>query len=86
MLAKVLVGVSDRAGPVFQESLQELRKICGVKQILPESCTPPESLLGCVGEGTFNGSRVRIRRVRAYPGGDPQKIKEVCFILHFSVL
>ena len=37
-------------------------------------------------EGTFNGSRVRIRRVKTYPGGDPQKIKEVCLVLHFSVL
>ena len=75
---KVLVGISDRAIPVFQESLHELRKICGLRELLPKSWTLSESLLGCVYKGTFNGSKVRIRRIRAYSGGDPQKVKEVC--------
>lgn len=43
---------------------------------VPKSCTLPESL-GSVYEGTFNGSKVRIRRVRTGPGGDLQKVKEV---------
>ena len=61
----------------FQESLYELGKICGMKEVLPKSCTLSESLLGCVYEGTFDGSKVRVRRLRMYPGGDPRKVKEV---------
>ena len=45
--------------------------------MLPESCTVPESRLGCVYEGTLDGLKVRIRRVRVCPGGDQQKAKEV---------
>ena len=64
--------------------MQELKRICGVKEVLPASCTlsglPDNSLppiSGCVYEGTLDGSRVRIQRVRIYPGGDLQKVKEV---------
>ena len=46
--------------------------------MLPESCTVPESRLGCVYEGTLDGLKVRIRRVRVRPGGDQQKAREVC--------
>ena len=77
IVPQVLADISDHAGPIFRESLHELGKICGVKEVLPKSCTLSESLIGCVYEGTFNGSKVRVRRVRAYPGGDPQKAKEV---------
>jgi len=49
----------------------------GVEAVLPESCRPSESLQGCVYEGTFNGSKARVRCVRVYPGGDPQKAKEI---------
>ena len=69
----------------FQEYLYELKTICGVKEILPKSCTlsgflpdnsiPPAS--GCAYEGTLDGSKVRIQRVRMCPEGDPQKVKEV---------
>ena len=76
--------ISDRAIPIFQETLRELGKICGLKEVLPKSWTLPESLLGCVYKGKFNGSKVRIRRVRMYPGGDPQKVKEVCTRCHVS--
>lgn len=79
---QVLVEIPDHATSVFQESLRELRKICGVQEVFPESWTLPGSLLGSVYEGTFNGSRVRIRRVKMYSGGDPQKIKEVCARCH----
>ncbi|KAF9642811.1 kinase-like protein [Thelephora ganbajun] len=75
-LDSVVVGVSNPASVLSQESLHELRRICGVKGVLPKSCTLSESLLGCVYEGTFGGSRVRIRRVRVYPGGDPHEVKE----------
>lgn len=77
VLLQLLAGISDHKILIFQESLQELGRICGVKQVLPKSCALSKSLLGCVYEGTFNGSKVRIRRIRTYPGGDPQKVKEV---------
>ena len=56
--------------PAFQESLLELRKICVVKKVLPKPCTPSESLLGCVYEGAFDASKVRVRRVKAF---DPDR-------------
>ena len=69
----------------FQEYLHELKTICGVKEMLPESCTlsgflpddghPPAS--GYVYEATLDGSKVRIQRVRMCPEADPQKVKEV---------
>ncbi|KAF9643175.1 kinase-like protein [Thelephora ganbajun] len=68
----VVVGIPNPASVPFQESLHELRKICGVNGMLPKSCTLSESLLRCVYEGTFGGSKVRIRRVRMYPGGSAQ--------------
>ena len=75
---QVLAGISDPASLVFQESLHELGKICGVKKILPKSCVISDSLLDCAHEGASNGSRVRITRVKMDPKGDPQKTKEVC--------
>jgi hypothetical protein len=75
--AQVLAGISNHTDPIFQELLDELRKICGLREVLPESFKLSESLLGCVYEGTFKGSKVRIRRVKTYPGGDPRKVKEV---------
>ena len=77
--------MSDRAAPVFQDFLLELREICGVKEVLPKSWNLSESLLGRVYKGTFNGSKVRIRRVRTYAGGDPRKVKEVCSRCHVSL-
>ena len=76
-LFQVLTDIPDRTSVLFRRSLQDLRKICGVNDVLPESCTVPESRLGCVYEGTLDGSKVRIRRVRVRPGGDSQKAKEV---------
>ncbi|KAF9646873.1 kinase-like protein [Thelephora ganbajun] len=75
-LDSVIVGISDPASVPFQESLDELRNICGIKGVLPKSCTLSESLLGCVYEGTFGGSKVRIRRVRIYLRGNPHRVKE----------
>ena len=84
-LTQVLFDVSDRTSILFRRSLQELRNICGVKETLPMSCGLQESLLGCVYEGTFDSTKVRIRRVKMYPGGDPQKIKEVCALYQVSL-
>ena len=81
-LVQVLIGIFDRTSILFRRSLQELGNICGVKEALPKSYTLQESLLGCVYEGTFDGAKVRIRRVKMYPGGDPQKVKEVCTRCH----
>ena len=83
-LAQVLIEISDRTSILFRRSLQELRNICGVKEALPKSCALQESLLGCVYEGTFDGTKVRVRRVKTYPGGDPRKVKEVCTLCHVS--
>ena len=58
--------------------------MCGVKEVLPKSCTLSDSLLGCVYEGTYNGSKARIRRVKMYPKGEPQTIKEACIGYHVS--
>ena len=74
---QVLTGVPNHASPVFQESLKELRNICSVKSVLPKSCALPGSFLGCVYEGTLDGAKVRIRRIRTHPRGDPQKTEEV---------
>ena len=81
-LVKALVGISDCAIPVFRDCLRELKNICGDKEVLPKPWTLSESLLGCVYKGTFNGSKVRIRRVRMHSGGDPRKVKEVCTLCH----
>lgn len=82
--AQVLVGIPDHTSLAFQECLRELGYICGVKKVLPKSC----AILGLLDnsrpsasrriyEGTLGGSIVGIQRVRIYPGGDPQNVKEV---------
>ena len=81
------MSISNHASPASQEYLHELRNICGINEILPKSYTISSSLLavglpsvsGSVHEGTFDGSRVRIQRVKMYPEGDPQIFKMVRF-------
>lgn len=36
---QVIVGIPDPASPQFHESLNELGKLCGAKEVLPKSCT-----------------------------------------------
>ena len=81
-LVQVLCEISDPSSVPFREPLDELKRICGVRNVLPKACTLSDSLLGCVYEGTFNSSKVRIRRVRTHPKGDPQKVMEVCTPRH----
>ena len=81
-LAQVLCEISDPSSVPFREPLDELKRICGLKNVLPEACKLSDSLLGCVYEGTLNGSKVRIRRVRTHSNGDSQKVKEVCTPWH----
>ena len=76
-LAQVLYDISNPGGVPLWQPLEELKKICGVENVLPNTCTLSDSLLGCVYEGTFNGSKVRIRRVRTHSKGDPQRVNEV---------
>jgi len=79
------MSMSHHASPAFQEYLHELRNICGVNEVLPKFYTLSSSLLAIglppvsesVHEGTFGGSRVRIRRVIMYPDGDPRTFKMV---------
>ncbi|KAF9644929.1 hypothetical protein BDM02DRAFT_823150 [Thelephora ganbajun] len=83
-LDSVLVGIPDPTGSIFQECLHELGKICRVREILPKSCTVSDSLLeiglpstsGYAYDGALDGSKVRIQRVRSYPEGDPQEVKQ----------
>ena len=83
---QVLADISDPTCPAFQESLRELRAVCGAQEMLPRSCTLPESPLtigppvtsGLPHEGIFDGSRVRIKLVRV-DKDDPQKVKKVCY-------
>ena len=71
------MGTSDHPSPAFQEPLQELKRLCSANEVLPKAFTLEESLMGCVYEGTFDGSKVRVRRVRPHPEGDPRKAKQV---------
>ena len=65
--------------------LEGLREICDAKGVLPKSSKLSESLFECVYEGFFNGSRVRIRRVRVREGADPRKVEEVCTLQSVSI-
>ena len=65
--------------------LEGLKELCDAKGVLPKSYELSESLFECVYEGFFNGSRVRIRRVRVCEGVDPRKVKEVCTLHPVSV-
>lgn len=71
-LDTILRETPDHANPIFQESLQELELITRYKGMLPKSCALSESLVGSVYEATYNGSKVRIRRIRMRGGGKPQ--------------
>jgi len=76
------MSISNHTSPAFQEYLHELRNICGVNEVLPKSCALSNSLLaiglpsvsGSTHEGTFGGSKVRIRRVIMYSEGDPHML------------
>ncbi|KAF9644868.1 kinase-like protein [Thelephora ganbajun] len=75
----------DPAGHGFRKCLRELRHICGARTILPTSYALSSSLLiisgqpvasgssGDLYEGTLNGSKVCVKRVRVYSRDDPTK-------------
>ena len=64
--------------------------MCGARGILPTSCTISDSsifntsdrpfasgALADTYEGSLNGSKVRVERVRMYSNGEPQRVKRV---------
>ncbi|KAF9644320.1 kinase-like protein, partial [Thelephora ganbajun] len=79
------LGVLDPSSPAFRKCLHKLRSICGTSAILPTSYTISSDLLdvsqdpfasggyGDVYQGTLEGEKVCIKRVRVYTQDGPQK-------------
>ena len=86
--AKTL-GDLDHSSPAFRRCLSQLRRVCGASGKLPTSCTlssdhihigPSPFASGAYGdvyEGTLDGLKVCVKRVRVYTGDDPEKIVKV---------
>ena len=84
-----VLDVLDSSSAASRKCLRELRSTCGTKGILPTSYTLSSHLLnigpdpfasggfGDVYKGTLDGSRVCIKRVRAYAKDGPQKAIKV---------
>jgi hypothetical protein len=80
----------DPSSAAFRKCLRELRTICGVRTMLPTSYTLSSDLLsidpnpfargnyGDVYKGSFDGSKVCVKRVRVYEEDDTQTTKKVC--------
>jgi hypothetical protein len=81
----------DPASPGFRKCLRDFREICG-RGILPTSYTLSSSHLlnirsepfasggyGDVYEGTLDGLRVCIKRIRVYTKDSPEKAMKVCY-------
>jgi len=87
-LAQALDGL-DSSSATFRKCLRELGSICGAKGILPTSYTLPSDLLnvdpdpfasggfGDVYQGTLDGERVCVKRVRVYLKDGSQKSTKV---------
>ena len=86
--------ILDPASSGFWKCLRELRNVCGAKMMLPTSYIISPSTLnighhplasggsGDVYEGTFNGSKVCVKRVRVYSKDGPEKATTVrCSII-----
>jgi hypothetical protein len=84
----------DRLEPsssAFRKCLRELKNLCGTRGIIPTSCTPLSQLLdispkpfasggyGDVFEGTLNGSKICVKRVRVYSRDPPEKAMNVSY-------
>ena len=80
--------------PTFSTCLIELRKICGMREILPKSSTISGTLLKTddapfasgsladMHEGSLNDSKVCVEKVRMYSDGDPKGVKKVHNLPH----
>ncbi|KAF9789481.1 kinase-like protein [Thelephora terrestris] len=83
--------VLDPAGPGFRRCLRQLRNTCGARMILPKSYTPASQSLavgaqpvasggsGDVYEGTLNGSKVCVKRVRMYLTKGPEEATKTLY-------
>lgn len=83
------LGGLDPFSAAFRKCLSELRTICGMRGILPTSymlssrlvnITPDPFASGGYGdvyEGTLDGSRICIKRIRVYTGDDPKMATRV---------
>jgi len=81
----------DPSSAAFRKCLRELKTICGARGMLPTSYTLSASLLaigsdpfasggyGDVYDGTLDGLRVCIKRVRVYVKEGPKKATKVCY-------
>jgi len=81
----------DPSSAAFRKCLRELKTICGARGILPTSYTLSSSLLaigsdpfasggyGDVYDGTLDGLRVSVKRVRVYVKEGPKKATKVCY-------
>ena len=79
----------DPSGPAFRKCLRELRSRCGDGGILPASYTLAPHLLnvgsepfasgtyGDVYDGTLDGSKICVKRIRVYTQPGPQKAAKV---------
>jgi hypothetical protein len=80
---------ADPSIPAFRRCLRELRRICGARERLPKSYMLESSLLisgerpvasggsGDIYEGSLNGSKVCVKRLRIYAGERIPVAKEV---------
>lgn len=80
---------SDAAGPAFRKCLRELGRVCGARNRLPQSYILESSLSipnkypvasggsGDVYEGSLNGSKVCVKRLRIYAGDESPGAKKV---------
>ena len=85
-----VLGVLDSSSPALRMCLLELRRICGVRGILPTSYTlSPDHLkidsspfvaggFGDLYKGTLDGSPVCVKRMRVYLRDGPEKAVKVC--------
>ncbi|KAF9647772.1 kinase-like protein [Thelephora ganbajun] len=81
------LNVLDPVDHTFFRCWSELGRICAAREVLPTSHILSDASLGVkndpttsgvvadIHEGTFKGARVRVKRVRVYIEGDPQKLK-----------
>lgn len=79
---QVLTNVINPACSEFKEALHELGKICGVKMVLPKSCTfsgSPMEVAPTSECSTDSETRLRIKRIKVRPDDDGQGISRVRF-------
>ena len=93
ILPKALDTLDPRSS-AFRRCLRELRHVCGTRTILPSSYTLSSKFLGIgpqpvaagssgdLYEGTLDGLRVCIKRVRIYSKDGPKKATKVRYRRH----